>query len=111
MALGARRKENHTRAANVARDQIARRRARSGCQSADKVVSALRIYPYVRVGQSDCSCDVRADEVALDCVIRSTAQVNATAVRRNNVTGIHTRAADEVIITAGSNPYVSVSQS
>src|ERR1700751_5173705 len=97
MALGAGRKENNTRAAIVARDQIARRRARSGCESADKVVSALRIHAYVRVGQSDCSCDVGANEIALHRVVRSAPQIDAAVISGNDIAGGNGGATNEIV--------------
>ena len=97
MALSRVGEKDHTRVASVSRDQITWRRAGSGCQAADKVVSALRIYADVRVGYGNCPGDVGAYEVALDRVVRAIPGVDATVIARNDVTSIDCRAAEEVI--------------
>jgi hypothetical protein len=110
MALRRDAEKHYSTIASVSRDQITWRRARSGCQAADKVVSALRIYAYVRVGYGNCAGDIRADEVPLHRVVRATPGVNATVIAGNDITSIDCCAADEVTTTAGTNPYACVSQ-
>src|SRR5262249_14529422 len=91
--------EEHTTVAVVARDQIAGRRAWSTCQAADNSIrdAAIEIQANIRVTECDCACDIRANEVALHGIRIAAPQVNAPVIRRNDVTGINTRAADDFI--------------
>jgi hypothetical protein len=107
--LGGSSTEEHTSVANVAGDQITRRRAGSSCESADDVIrGAIDGYAYIRIGESDCSSDIRANEVALDRVVGSIEKVNAAVVRGNNVAGISGCAADEVVRAANKNASVCI---
>src|SRR5262249_23732036 len=72
--------------------------------------ATIQIDASVRVRQGDCSCDIRANEVALDRATGSTVQVNTAVVCGYNVTGINGRAADESIYAGGQNASVRVSQ-
>ena len=95
---GAAGSEDNTGVASIAGDQIAGRCTRSSCQAADEVIGgAIDVYACVRVRQGDCACNVCADEVALDRVVGSAEQVNATGVGGDDVTGSNGRTADEVI--------------
>ena len=97
----------------IARDQVAGRRTGTSCQAPDEVVrdAIIEIQANVWIGQSDCSGYIRANEVALHRVVRSAEQVNAAAVRRNDVTGVNGCAADEVVRAAVNNASVRISES
>ena len=102
--------EDHTTGA-IARDQIAGRRAGSSCQAADDVIrSAIGVHADIWIRQNYCSCNVRANKVALDRVVIPTEQINAATVRGYNVTGINGCAADEAIRGVDKNASVRVSQ-
>src|SRR5262249_10922955 len=68
--------------AGIARDQIARGGAGSGCEAADKCVrhASIEIQANVWMTQRDCASYIRANEIALDRVVRSAPQINAAAV-------------------------------
>lgn len=91
--------EDQTRVAIVARDQIARRRAGSSCQASDGAVrdASIEIHAKVWITQGDCACNIRADKVALDGIVRSTEQFNAAIVCGYDVTGVSSRTADGII--------------
>src|SRR6516165_8549813 len=105
--------EGHTRVAIVARDQIARRSAGSGCEAAYKCVRDATIETQANVWttQSDGSGYIRANEVTLDCMIRSPNKVNAAVVRGYDVTCINGCATDEGTCTAGRHSHPRVLQS
>src|SRR5438876_4229491 len=92
--------KKHTKVTVIARDEVTRWRARSCRQSADDIIRAADIETdsTVPTRQSDCSSDVRADEVALHHVVRViNAQGNVAAVAGDDVTRIDGCAADEHI--------------
>jgi hypothetical protein len=93
--------ENQTRVANatVARDQIAGRRAGSGCQAPDKRIqdAAIEIHANVRVRHRLRSSYIRTYEVALHRVVRSAPQINAAVVCGNDIAGGNGGATNEIV--------------
>src|SRR5438552_42839 len=85
--------------------------AGSGGKPTDDVIrSAIGVHSYIWIRQNYCSCNVRANKVALYRVIGPTEQVNAATVRGYNVTSIDGCAADEAIRGVHKNASVRVSQ-
>src|SRR5262249_53490841 len=65
--------------AGIGRDQIARRRTGTSCQTADHSISdaTIEIQANVWTTQSDCASYIRANEVALHGMVRSASHINA----------------------------------
>src|SRR5262249_27444250 len=93
--------------AGVGGDQIAGWRTRSSCQTADHGIrdATIEIQANVWVTQSDCPSYIRANEVALHCVVSSARQINAAAVTGNDIAGGNGGATNESVRAVSSNPY------